>query len=223
MIPSLLPRGISSFAPDLDSLLHYITFLTGLFFVGLEGYLIYLVARYRRRKGVTAQYEPGTKSQIQWILAFTFVVLILDLTIDYKGANVWSAVKENIPSCDLTVKVVAKQFDWTFLYAAPDGSFGPGSVSSYREMHVPVGKKVRVILTSQDVIHDFFLPEVRFQQDVMPGREIEGWFDTTQTGAYHIVCNQLCGLGHTRMAGVLEVDDEKTFRDWLAGKTKEQQ
>jgi cytochrome c oxidase subunit 2 len=218
---NLLPPGISSFAPDLDSLLGYIFILTGIFFIGLEGYLLYLVVRYRRKEGARARYEPGTKAQIQWILAFSFIILALDLTIDYKGANVWSAVKESLPPCDLTVKVVAKQFDWTFLYPAPDGTFGPGAISSYRELHVPVGKKIHVILTSQDVIHDFFLPEVRFQQDILPGRETHGWFDTQQTGTYQIVCNQLCGLGHTRMMGVLHVDDEKTFQDWLAQKAKE--
>jgi cytochrome c oxidase subunit II len=219
----ILPQGISSFAPEVDSLLRYIFILTGTFFIGLEIYLVYLVARYRRKEGTAARYEPGTKTQIRWILAFSLFILFLDLTIDYKGANVWAAVKESTPTCDLTVKVVAKQFDWTFLYPTADGSFGPGAVSSYREMHVPVGKKIRVILTSQDVIHDFFLPEVRFQQDILPGRQTEAWFDTNQTGIYHIVCNQLCGLGHTRMTGVLQVDDEKTFEDWLAQKAKEQQ
>jgi cytochrome c oxidase subunit 2 len=216
-----LPQAVSSFAPDIDSLLHFIYLLTGAFFVGMEGYLVYLVVRYRRKEGQTARYEPGNKAQIQWILAFTFIILMLDLFIDYKGARIWAAVKEETPVCDLTVKVVAKQFDWTFLYPAKDGTFGPGAVSSYRELHVPVGKKVHVILTSQDVIHDFFLPEVRLKQDVMPQREINAWFDTTKTGTFSIVCNELCGLGHTRMTGVLQVDDEKTFQAWLDQKAKE--
>jgi cytochrome c oxidase subunit 2 len=131
-------------------------------------------------------------------------------------------VKEDIPACDLTVKVQAKQFDWTFFYPDKDGGFGPNAISSYRELHVPVGKKVHVILTSLDVIHDFFLAEVRMKQDVMPQREINEWFDTQKTGSYHIVCDELCGFGHTRMTGVLQVDDEKTFNDWLAAKDKEQ-
>ena len=217
-----LPQAISSFATDIDSLLHFIYIITGAFFIGLEGYLVYLVIRYRRKEGSQSRYEPGNKAQIQWILAFTVVVALLDLFIDYKGARVWAAVKEEMPACDVTVKVVAKQFDWTFLYADKDGNFGPGAVSSYRELHVPVGKKIHVILTSQDVIHGFFLPEVRLKQDVMPGREINAWFDTSQTGAFHIVCAELCGFGHTRMTGVLQVDDEKTFEDWLAQKAKEQ-
>src|SRR5579883_818871 len=203
-----LPPAISSFAVDIDSLLHFIYLITGAFFIGLEGYLVYLVVRYRRKDGSQSRYEPGNKAQIQWILAFTVVVALLDLFIDYKGARIWAAVKEDMPACDLTVKVAAKQFDWTFLYPNKDGNFGPGAVSSYRELHVPVGKKIHIILTSQDVIHGFFLPEVRFKQDVMPGREINAWFDTNQTGSFHIVCAELCGFGHTRMTGVLQVDDE---------------
>jgi cytochrome c oxidase subunit 2 len=66
------------------------------------------------------------------------------------------------------------------------------------------------------------MPEVRLKQDVMPQRNINGWFDTTQAGTFHIVCDELCGFGHTRMTGVLQVDDEKTFEDWLASKDKEQ-
>ncbi len=219
-----LPQAISSFAPDLDRLMYFIYAVTGFFFVLLEGYLVYLVVRYRRKKGQPAKYEPGNQwAQIQWIAAFTLIVLCLDFIIDFKGAKIWAAVKEEMPSCDLTVKVAAKQFDWTFLYPGKDGKFAEGTaVSSYRELHVPVGKKIHVLLTSQDVIHDFFLPEVRLKQDVMPGREINAWFDTNRTGTYDIVCDELCGFGHTRMTGVLKVEDEATFNAWLEQKNKEQ-
>lgn len=217
-----LPKAISSFATDIDSLLRLIYIVTGVFFVGLEGYLVYLVFRYRRKEGSRARYEPGSRTQIQWILVFGLVVLALDLFIDAKGAPVWTAIKEDMPACDLTVKVVAKQFDWTFVYPGKSGVLGTDDITSYRVLHVPVGKKVHVILTSLDVIHDFFLPEVRFKQDVMPGREINAWFDTNQTGTYHIVCDELCGFGHTRMTGVLQVDDEKTFEEWKDQAYKEQ-
>jgi len=215
-----LPPAISSFATDIDSLLNLIFVVTGLFFIGLEGYLIYLVVRYRRKEGSQSKYEPGTRAQIQWILVFGLAVLVLDLFIDFRGAKIWAAVKEDMPACDLTIKVSAKQFDWTFLYPDADGAFGPQAVSSYREMHVPVNKKIHLILTSQDVIHSFFLPEARFKQDVMPLREINAWFDTNRTGEFHIVCGELCGFGHTRMTGVLKVEDEKTFQDWLQKKAK---
>lgn len=218
-----MPEAISSFAPDIDYILKLIYVLTGIFFIGMEGYLFYLVFRYRSKKGTTAKYEQGSRAQIQWILAFTVVIIFLDLFIDYKGAHIWTSVKEELPVCDMTVKVQAKQFDWTFIYPDKDGNFGPNAISSYHEFHVPVGKKIHVVLTSLDVIHDFFLPEVRLKQDVMPQRFINEWFDTQKVGTYHIVCDELCGYGHTRMTAVLHVDDQQTFDDWLASKEKEQQ
>ena len=219
-----LPQQLSSFAPAIDDMLKLIYYITGVFFIGMEGYLIYLVVRYRQKKGTAAQYEPGdTWEKIKWIIAFSVVILVLDLSIDLKGGKTWAEVKEDMPATDLTVKVQAKQFDWTFFYPDKDGKFDtPGAISSYRELHVPVGKKIHVILTSLDVIHDFFLPEVRLKQDVMPLREINEWFDTNQMGTFHIVCDELCGFGHTRMTGVLQVDDQKTFDDWLAQKDKEE-
>jgi len=182
------------------------------------------VIRYRQKKGVAAKYEDGnTWAQIQWIVVFSVVILLLDLSIDFKGGKTWADVKENIPPCDLTVKVQAKQFDWTFIYPGKDGKLGTDDdITSYRELHVPVGKKVHIIMTSLDVIHDFFLEEVRLKQDVMPLREINGWFDTTKAGTFHIVCDELCGFGHTRMSAVLQVDDDKTFGDWLEQKDKEE-
>lgn len=219
-----LPKAISSFAPDIDYVMLLIYYITGAFFIGLEAYLVYLIVRYRKKKGVAAKYEPGSKwTEIQWIISFTVIIVFLDFYIDFKGAKAWETVKENIPATDLTVKVMAKQFDWTFIYPDKNGSFDtPEVITSYREFHVPVGKKIRVILTSKDVIHDFFLPETRLQQDVMPGREISQWFDTNQLGTFHILCNNICGFGHTRMIGVLQVDDEQTFQNWLAQKDKEE-
>ncbi len=219
-----LPQAISSFAPNIDSTLYLIYYITGFFFILMEGYLVYLLVRYRQKEGVAAKYEPGDKwVHIQWIIMFCVIITFIDFFIDFKGAKTWAAVKEEMPVTDLTIKVQAKQFDWTFFYPGKDGVIGTDDdISSYRELHVPVGKKIHIVMTSLDVIHDFFLPEVRLKQDVMPQREINGWFDTTQAGTFHLVCDEICGFGHTRMTGVLQVDDEKTFEDWLASKDKEE-
>jgi cytochrome c oxidase subunit 2 len=218
-----LPESISSFGPDLDHMFMLILWITGAFFVGLEGYLLYLVARYAFRKGQKAEYEHGSRTQIIWLLVFAVIILALDLFIDLKGAPTWHTVKEQMPPTDLTIKVVAKQFDWTFVYSGKDGKFDTSDdVSSFRELHVPVDKKVKVILTSKDVLHSFFLPEVRLKQDVLPGREIPQWFDTHKKGDFNLVCSELCGFGHTRMMGVLKVHEENEFQTWLAQLTKEQ-
>ena len=219
-----LPQQLSSFAPDIDNMLRLIYYITGFFFVVMEGYLVFLVVRYRQKKGTAAKYETGdTWVQIQWIIVFSVIILGIDLFLDFRGGKTWADIKEDLPPCAVTVKVQAKQFDWTFFYPDKDGKFDtPGAISSYRELHVPVGKKIHIIMTSLDVIHDFFLPEVRLKQDVMPLRLINGWFDTNQVGTFHLVCDEICGFGHTRMTGVLQVDDQKTFDDWLAAKDKEE-
>ena len=219
-----LPQAISSFAHNIDDTLRLIYYITGFFFVLMEGYLVYLVVHYRRKEGVAAKYEPGDKwVHIQWIVIFCVIITAIDFFIDFRGAKTWDRVKVEMPETDMTVKVQAKQFEWTFFYAGKDGKVGTeDDISMVRELHVPVGKKIKIIMTSLDVIHDFFLPEVRLKQDVMPQREILGWFDTTEAGTFHLVCDEICGFGHTRMSGVLQVDDEKTFGEWLASKDKEQ-
>lgn len=219
-----LPQGISSFAKDIDHMLWIIYVITGVFFVAMEGYLVYLVVRYRQKKGVAAKYETGdTWAQIQWIIVFSVIILGIDLTLDFVGAKTWDSVKVEMPPTTVNVQVSAKQFEWVFIYPGEDGEIGTADdITSTREMHVPVNQKIGLDLTSKDVIHDFFLAEVRLKQDVMPQRHIKAWFDTDKIGDYHIVCDEICGVGHTRMTGVLKVEDEKTYEEWLVAKNKEQ-
>lgn len=84
------------------------------------------------------------------------------------------------------------------------------------QLHIPVGRPVIVHLSSKDVIHSFDLPEMRVKQDVIPGMSIQTWFTAVKTGQWEIVCAQLCGIGHYRMKGFLNVHSEKEFDDWLA-------
>ncbi len=93
-----LPQAISSFAPSIDQMLYLIYYITGAFFIGMEGYLIYLVVRYRQKKGTVAKYEPGnTWAQIQWIIVFSVVILALDLSIDIKGGKPGPRLRKTCP------------------------------------------------------------------------------------------------------------------------------
>ena len=106
------------------------------------------------------------------------------------------------PAGDVVVRITAKQFNWNFTYPGPDGKFGTADdVTSENDLHVPVGKVVRFELQSEDVIHSFFVPDMRLKQDVVPGRTIRGWFEATKTGIYEIACSELCGFGHYSMHG----------------------
>lgn len=224
MFLKTLPENISTFGADIDGVMYLIFGITGLFFVLMEGYLLYSVIRYRRRDGVKAQYETGeTWKEAWWVFGLVLVVVVLDFAIDLRGADVWAKVKVNMPSGDVVrIKVVGQQFAWSFIYPGADGEFGTkDDVTVPRILHVPVNRKIHLTLTSKDVIHSFFLPEVRLKQDILPGREIPAWFEADKTGKFSLVCAELCGLGHTRMMGELLVQDQAEYDRWLEETTKE--
>ena len=218
-----MPQNISTFGADIDGVIYLIYAIVGFFFVAMEGYLVYAVVRYRRREGVKAEYGTGeTWREMRCVVALVVVVTILDFVIDLRGADVWAKVKQNMPTEGVHIRVEAQQFAWTFVYPGADGLFNTkDDLSVPRILHVPVNTKIRVTLTSKDVIHSFCIPETRLKQDIMPGREIDAWFEVTRTGTFSIVCAELCGLGHTKMLGVLEVHDAAGYERWIAETTKE--
>jgi cytochrome c oxidase subunit 2 len=115
------------------------------------------------------------------------------------------------------LQVTGKQFNWQVTYPGPDGRFGtPDDKTLLDEMHVPVGKPIRVNLRSQDVIHSFFVPNFRFKQDAVPGREIATWFEITKPGKYEAPCAELCGFGHSGMRGWVYVHTAEEYAKWAA-------
>ncbi len=215
---SWLPRNVSTFGGDVDSIFTMIYYIVGIWFIATQVFLLYCIIRFRRREGQKSDYTPGnTMSQMMWILIPCALVLVLDLWIDFRGADVWAKVKINQPASQVVVRLTAKQFNWIFTYPGPDGKFGTKDDKKFQnDMHVPVNKVVRIILTGEDVIHSFFVPEMRLKQDVVPGREIPAWFEATQTGKYEIPCAELCGTGHTGMKGFLYVHPEAEYKNWVA-------
>ncbi|OGH62358.1 MAG: cytochrome c oxidase subunit II [Candidatus Lindowbacteria bacterium RIFCSPLOWO2_12_FULL_62_27] len=218
-----LPQNISTYGADIDGILYLIYAIVGFFFVTMEGYLVYAVVRYRRREGVRAVYQTGeTWREMRWVVGLVAVVVFLDFLIDFRGADTWAKVKQDFPSGDVEILVKAKQFAWTFVYPGADGQFDTkDDLTVPRILHVPVHRKIRLTLTSEDVIHSFCLPEVRLKQDILPGRRTPAWFEVTRTGTFSLVCAELCGLGHTKMLGVLEVHDDSGYERWLAETAKE--
>lgn len=218
-----LPQNISTFGADIDGLIYLIYAITGFFFLVMEGYLVYAVVRYRRRDGAKASYLTGeTWREMRWVVALVVAVTILDFVIDFRGADVWAKVKQDMPAAGVHVRVEAQQFAWTFVHPGSDGRLNTADdLSVPRVLHVPVNVKIRVTLTSKDVIHSFCIPEARLKQDIMPGREIDAWFEATRTGTFSVVCAELCGLGHTKMLGVLEVHDAAGYERWIAETAKE--
>ena len=214
---SWFPQNISTFGGDIDAVFSLIYYIVGFWFLLTEAVLLYFLVRYRRRRGHAATYSRGdTRSELAWVLVPVVIVLALDLGIDAAGGPVWAKIKEQRPAGGVEVLVTGKQFNWNFTYPGPDGQFDTADdVTIENELHVPVNQNVQLTLRAKDVIHSFFIPNVRLKQDVLPGRTIKGWFNATKPGQYEIACAELCGFGHYNMRGFLIVHAPEDYQQWL--------
>ncbi len=219
MIGSFFPQNVSTFGGDIDHVFWMILYIVGFFFIVAEALLLYFAVRYRRRKrNAQAFYSRGdTPREAAWVLVPALIVLCFDLGIDAAGHRAWQIVKGPPPASDVQIKVTAKQFNWNFTYPDSAGKLdGANNVTLENELHVPVGKVVWLTLGSEDVIHSFWVPNLRLKQDVVPGRKIIAWFEATKPGRYEIACSELCGFGHYSMRGEVIVHTSDDYAKWRA-------
>jgi cytochrome c oxidase subunit 2 len=211
------PKNVSTFGGEIDSVFYLIFYIVGFWFLLTEGIILYSIIRHRHRKDRRASFIQGEKwAEFAWVLVPAAIVLILDLGIDFAGGKVWARIKGEAPAGDVQVQVTGKQFNWIITYPGPDGAFGTtDDLTEMNELHVPVGKVVRVILKAEDVIHSFFVPTLRLKQDCLPGRNIPIWFEVTEPGKYEIACAELCGFGHYTMRGFLVVHTDEEYTQWM--------
>ncbi len=217
-MPDQLPENVSTFGGALDDHLRLIFWIVGVAFVLTLGVLVTALWRFRRREGVRARWLPADTLRAQaWVLLPAVVVLVVDLFIEVDSARVWAAVKEDLPvDPDVVVRVTARQFAFSYTYAGPDGVLDtPDDIAAYK-LRVPRDRVVRFQLESADVLHSFYIPQLRLKQDIVPGRSIPGWFEATTVGVYDIACAELCGAGHGYMRGILEVETPESFDAWMA-------
>jgi cytochrome c oxidase subunit 2 len=210
------PVNVSTFGDQIDATYGAIFVATAIMFVIVEVMLIYFVIRYRHREGRRAIPVHGNlKLEIVW----TVVPFIGVMVIALMSVTVWLDIKkaDRFPADALELGVHAKQFEWNITYPGPDGRLGTDDDFQKRnQLHIPVGRPVRVTLTAEDVIHSFFLPHFRVKQDAVPGMQIPVWFEATTPGDYVLGCAELCGLGHYRMRAAVTVHSAEDFEAWLA-------
>lgn len=208
-----LPENISTFGAEIDSLFYLIYYITGGVFLLVTILMVAFLVLYRHREGRRAIYSHGhTTLEILW----TVIPAIILVVLSFLSQKTWGNVKGYLPPSQLRVQVTAKQFAWEMLYPGPDGEFGTADdLVLDNELHVPVNKVVRVVLKSKDVIHSFFLPNLRLKQDAVPGRAIEVWFEATKPGRYELPCAELCGFGHYTMRGFLIVHPLDEYQTWV--------
>ncbi len=213
---SWLPENVSTYGGEVDFLFYLIYYITGAVFILVTAALLAFLVMYRYRQGRRAIYSHGnTMLEIIW----TVIPAIIFVGLSFLSQSTWARIKGHVPPSDIEVQVTGKQFNWEILYPGPDKRFGTADdVQAENELHVPVGKVVRVYLRSKDVIHSFYLPNFRLRQDAVPGREILAWFEATKPGKYELPCSQLCGFGHSGMKGWLYVHTPEDYAKWVKEK-----
>jgi len=201
----LWPQRASQLAGGVDALYIFLLIVSALMTTLIYVAIVYFAARYRQRKGVTAeQIEGSTPLELTW----SIIPFLVFMVFFFWGAVVY--FKSRTPPRDATeVYVVAKQWMWKLEHAE-----GQREIN---ELHVPVGRDVKLIMTSQDVIHSFFVPAFRMKQDVVPGRYTVAWFRATKPGTYHLFCTQYCGTQHSGMIGSIIVMEPAQYEAWMSG------
>jgi cytochrome c oxidase subunit II len=203
----IAPPVASSQAPRVDALF-YALLLMSLFFLALiAGMLIFYAIRYRegsRADRSTKGKGSGAKLELIWISGAVVIGLIMFLW----GTRVY-LVLGKIPDNALTWYVTGRQWFWEIQ--------APGGRREINAMHIPVGQPVHLVISSEDVIHDFFIPAFRVKMDAVPGRYTSTWFTPTKVGQYHLFCSQYCGADHARMTGTVYVMSRPDYETWLGG------
>jgi cytochrome c oxidase subunit 2 len=213
-----------------------ITFwVTGLVFVAINLFMAYAVIRYRYRKGGRAAYEPENKKLELWLTGLTTVGVAAMLA---PGLFVWANFVE-VPKDAAVFEAVGQQWNWSFRFPGKDGKLGtvdaryitdknPFGMNpddpdgqddvlvASPELHLPLGRPVKALLRSIDVLHDFAVPQFRAKMDLVPGLVTYIWFTPTRSGKFDLLCNELCGVGHFVMRGKVVVEEEREFQAWLS-------
>jgi cytochrome c oxidase subunit 2 len=205
----LLAPSASTFGSDIDHLYNVVLLLTAIVFVLTEAALITFCLRYRARPGQKASPSHGSnKAELIWTAIPACILVVLGIM----SQNLWGKLRQpkNFPQDEMVVRVVAEQWLWHFKYQGPDGE-----VEVQNDFHIPVGKNVRFELTSQDVIHGFYIPDLRINQDAVPGLTSSVWVQAKRIGQYELRCTQFCGTNHYQMKGQLTVESPEEFQAWL--------
>lgn len=202
----LFPEQASTMAPRVDQLYFFLLGVSVFFATLILILIIAFAVKYRRRSD-DEQPRP-ISGNLGLEILWTLVPLSLTLVMFVWGARLFF-ITFYPPTDALEINVVAKQWMWKVQHA--EGR------SEIDELHIPTGRPIKLIMTSQDVIHDFFVPAFRVKNDVLPGRYTTLWFEATKPGAYRLFCSQYCGTQHSGMIGHIIALEPAEFQTWLSG------
>ncbi len=200
------PEQASAIARDVDELHFVITAITLFFTTLIFLTIFYFMVKYRRR---SPDERPGPiNNSVPLEVAWTVIPTLICVVLFLWGSSLYFA-NAKVPDDATEIFVTGRQWMWKVQH--------PEGMREINELHVPVGRPVKLTMTSEDVIHDFFVPAFRIKKDVLPGRYTSLWFTATQTGKYHLFCAQYCGAFHAGMGGWVIVMEQADYERWLNG------
>lgn len=202
------PPEASSIAPQTDSVTLTLIVLSTIFTSIVVALILYFGIKYRSGNDVDRSNPPieNTRMEVGWIAG----LLVLSMGVFTYGTLVFYRIRRP-PADSLDIYVVGKQWMWKIQHQE-----GPSEINT---LHVPLGQPIRLVMTSQDVIHSFYIPAFRLKQDVLPGRYTYLWFTATQAGEYHLFCAEYCGTSHSEMRGTVIVMAPNEYQQWLNSST----
>jgi cytochrome c oxidase subunit II len=218
----------------IDDTINITFWITGAVFTAVVVFMAYCVYRFRHKPGQQALYEPENK-RLEWWLTVATAVGVAAMLIP--GLFVWGQFV-TVPEGATDVEVVGRQWSWAYRLPGKDGQLGTSDVSNIStdnplglnpsdpngkddvvvetdNLHLQVGKPIKLLLRSTDVLHNFYVPEFRGKMDMVPGSVTYFWMTPTRTGTFDILCAELCGVGHPQMRGSVVVAEEAPYQAWL--------
>ncbi|TVS13834.1 MAG: cytochrome c oxidase subunit II [Planctomycetaceae bacterium] len=198
------PERASDFAGAVDTLFFFILWVSMFFFAIIVGVMTLFLIKYRHREGHDAQESPSHNNglEILWSVIPTIIVAVIFLW----GFGAYMDMRQP-PSNAYEIRVVARKWTWEFVYS--NGHRDP-------DLHLPVNRPVRLVMSSEDVIHSLFIPAFRVKMDVLPDRYTTTWFNPTRVGEYTLFCTEYCGEQHSTMLARVVVHPSGEFEKWLA-------
>ncbi len=203
-----LPEKASTLAGQVDDLYFFLVGITIFFVVVIAGLEIVFAIKYRRKSPdeIPRPVRGAMRLEAVWIV----IPFIISMVIFGWGAKIYYSMYR-MPTNATEVYVIGKQWMWKLQHM--------GGQMEINELHVPVGQKIKLVMTTEDVIHSFFVPAFRVKADVVPGRYTSLWFEPTKAGKYHLFCAEYCGTNHSAMIGWIYVMEPADYETWLSGGT----
>lgn len=218
----------------IDHTINITFWITGFVFTAVIAFMAYCVFRFHHREGRQADYNPENKKLEWWLSVGTGVGVAAMLA---PGLVVWHQFV-TVPADATEVEVMGQQWQWSFRLPGKDGRLGTSDVRNISpenpmglngddphgqddvvidngDLHLPIGKPVKVLLRSVDVLHDFYVPEFRAKMDMVPGMVTYFWIKPIRTGTFDVLCAELCGAAHYQMRAKVIIEDEKDYHAWL--------